>query len=456
MKANIRIFSVILGLSLLGACYREDKLDVDISNYDMFVAGEIDDWISANLTDPYNIEVVYRYQRNMHGLDRNISPPDESKVIPQMSVVLNAFLKLYEKVGGATFIKTYTPKQFALFGSGNYEPDGSVVAGTADAGRRITLYGLNGLDTTNAGSVLGNLGVIHHEFTHIINQMALIPAEFEQVCVGDYYANWTNQAENSQAISRSLGFITSYARKNPGEDFAETLSTLICSGQLYYDKYAFDSGEEAYEKMKEKESIVRNYMMQNFNIDVTELQLGFEQIMRNNYGSTAFEFGSALDNNYIGQIGFEPYAAWASEIGISSSFKAVYDTVVENFDNTGYPLAGVRFNYQSSEKVTLNVLFGVYTGAYDFDVTKNDAGNMVFALSAEQGEGTVYNNGAISWVKSAAQPLLDYLEGHEFVPSWFPEESAITTTNYLKYGGFYVADDPDNYFFGAVTAQQFN
>jgi substrate import-associated zinc metallohydrolase lipoprotein len=157
--------------------------------------------------------VVYRYQRNMHDINKNISPADESKVIPQMDIVKKGFLDVYNKIGGATFIKTYTPKQFALFGSGDYDPDGSVKGGTADGGRRITLYGLNGLNENNPNSVIGNLQVIHHEFTHILNQTRFIPVDFEKVCVGDYYSNWTAQ-ENDEETARALGFISPYSRKS--------------------------------------------------------------------------------------------------------------------------------------------------------------------------------------------------------------------------------------------------
>ena len=129
-----------LACSLSYSCSKEDKLNYTLQNYDTFEPGVIDEWIAKNLTDPYNIEVVYRYQRNMHDINKNIAPAEESKVIPQMEIVKNAFLEVYDKVGGETFIKTYTPKQFALFGSGDYDPDGSVKGGTADGGRRNPVW----------------------------------------------------------------------------------------------------------------------------------------------------------------------------------------------------------------------------------------------------------------------------------------------------------------------------
>src|SRR5690606_40146751 len=141
MKTRIIKYLVVISFlgGLLSACSKESALDVSIINYDTYEPNEIDNCISKNLTDLYNIEVIYRYSRNQHDLNRNISPPDESKVIPQMRVVIEGFLKVYEKVGGKTFVKVYSPKQFVLFGSHNYRDDGVVIAGTADGGRRITL-----------------------------------------------------------------------------------------------------------------------------------------------------------------------------------------------------------------------------------------------------------------------------------------------------------------------------
>src|SRR5690606_8638421 len=114
------------------------------------------------------------------------------------------------------------------------------------------------------------LRTIHHEFAHILNQNVVIPPDFEQVSKADYFSDWTNAA-NSEAVSRSMGFISRYARSQVGEDWAETIAHLLVEGQLFYDKYAADSGPEAYAKMKQKESIVRNWFTQHFNIDFSEL-----------------------------------------------------------------------------------------------------------------------------------------------------------------------------------------
>ncbi len=452
MKSNYIKGLALASILMLGACRENEQLDIDLSNYDTFAPGPVDDWIRTSLTDPYNIEVIYRYQRNMHDVDRNVSPPDQSRVIPQMSIVLEGFLKLYEKVGGTTFIKTYTPKQFALFGSGNYRPDGVVLAGTADAGRRITLYGLNGLNETNAGSVIGNLGVVHHEFVHILNQIRFIPPSFEQISRGDYFSNW-NSPDNPESLSRTLGFVSPYARQNIGEDFAETMSSLIVDGQVGYNNYAARSGATGQDRLRRKDAVVRDYLEQNFEIDLTELQMEFAKIMAEKYSSTAFTFRNALATDAVSQILVNNNASYHNEHGRSTTFQNdVYAVSSSRFQSSGYVLNNFALRYQSASKLTLRVSFGTFNGDYDFDITSTN-GRYQFTLSPTQGTGTTYSNGGIAWVRNGAQPMIDYLQSNVFIADWFPKDVEPTVDTYLKYAGFSAESDPTNYFYGEFTSR---
>lgn len=448
---------IIVGLiASLYSCIKEEKLNTKIENYDTFVPGAIDEWITKNLTDPYNIEVVYRYQRNMHDVNKNIAPADESKVVPQMNVVINGFLDVYKKIGGVTFIKTYTPKQFALFGSGDYDVDGSVKGGTADGGRRITLYGINNFDATNPNSITGNLQVIHHEFTHILNQMRFIPAEFGKVCAGDYYSNWTAQ-ENTQEKARSLGFITPYSRKSIGEDFAEVLSHLIVAGQLYYDDFAYNSGKDAYQKFKQKESIVRDYMMQNFNIDVTQLQIEFQNVMSSTYKVNRYSAGAALSNNYLVSLDWDIRNTWGLENTISTKQNQLFMAILNELG--GWTTKSMVFQFVSATKATLSIGFGnnsvTYTAAYDFDIVKNSDGTFKIFKSTTQGTGAVYDNGNVSYVLKDTKPLIDYLGSTTFSADWKNVDVKINPNDYLQYLIFKDTKDPNATFIGKVNFRKY-
>lgn len=456
MKTIIKLFILVSLLAGIYSCSKEEKLNVKIENYDTFVPGAIDKWISTNLTDPYNIEVVYRYQRSMHDINKNIAPADEAKVIPQMDVVIKGFLDVYKKIGGVPFIKTYTPKQFALFGSGDYDVDGSVKGGTADGGRRITLYGINNFSAENANSVLGNLQVIHHEFTHILNQNRFIPGEYGTVSVGDYYSNWTAQ-ENTTALARSLGFITPYARKSIGEDFAEVLSHLIVAGQLYYDDFAYDSGKDAYPKFKRKESIVRDYMMQNFSIDVTQLQIEFQHIMEETYKSNRYSAATALSSNYLGSLDWDIRNTWGLENTISNKQRDLFMNILDELG--GWRTKTMVFQFVSETKATLNIGFGDdnnnYNAAYDFDIVRNADNSFKILKSATQGTGTIYNNGNVSWVIKDVQPLIDYLGNSSFSVEWKNVNLTVNPSDYLKYFVLKNTQDPSATFLGEVNLRKY-
>jgi len=435
------------------SCEKESIEDIGLVNYDSFESGEVDDWISENLTDPYNIEVVYRYSRDQHDLDRNISPPEINKVIPQMEIVIEGFLKVFEKVGGSTFIKTYSPKQFVLFGSNNYRDDGVVIAGTADAGRRITLYGLNNLNSSNANSVLGNLGTIYHEFTHILNQIRTIPPDYELVSVGDYFGNWNNNDQNPESLSRSLGFISQYARSSVGEDFAETLSTLIVDGQGYFDKYATESGEEGWGKLKRKEAIVRDYLLSNFEIDLDELQYEFIRMLTESYNSTAYSAYSYFTKDYLGTVSLNLKEAWAVENTVSEVFSDLYNQGEAGFNNSGYTASDILLAFESPEKAILQVNFSELNGQnsywayYDLDIQDEGDGKINFSLSSEQGEGAVYNNAAIDWVLEGTIPVLSYFIGKSFSIDWHPADVGVTPDNFQSFIGLYT-ENPADYVFG--------
>lgn len=456
MRTIGKIFTGVSLIGLIFSCNKEDKLDYTLQNYDTFQSGVIDEWITKNLTDPYNIEVVYRYQRNMHDINKNIAPADESKVIPQMDIVNKGFLQIYNKIGGATFIKTYTPKQFALFGSGDYDPDGSVKGGTADGGRRITLYGLNGLNQNNPSSVAGNLQVIHHEFTHILNQNRFIPVDFEKICVGDYYSNWTAE-ENDEETARALGFITPYARKSVGEDFAETLSHLIVKGQLYYDSYAYESGEIAYPKFKKKEAIVRDYMTKYFNIDVTQLQMEFQRVMEEQYKSTEFTLPVLMSKNYVGWLDWDIRNDWAISKNISSKQKEVLNPILDGLGS--YITKSLQFRVISSTEATLYLTFGdnssTWPATIDFTITKQSDDTFKFVKSATQGTGGAYDNAKIDWVVKDVTPLINYLGNTNFVLDWHTPLKDVTPQEYLKFVNFKDAKDPSAIMLGQITLRKY-
>lgn len=444
------------GLLLAGSwsCRKSEILDVDMSRYnvDNPQQTELDNWITAQLTDPYNIQLVYRFERNLTDVSKDISPIKLEQVKPTAEAIINIFLKTYEKVAGATFIKTYTPKQFVLYGSPSYNSNGTITLGTADGGRRVVLYEMNTLDFSNAAQVSRKMRTIHHEFTHIVNQIVAIPPEFKQVTNADYNEDWTSSAYTAEDAQK-LGFVSRYARSQYTEDFAEVTAHLLVEGQLWFDAYARAGGDDAYEKLKRKEALVVDYFKQYFNINFRDLQYEVAKVLREEYNDNSKSFLYALQNDLIANplvVDFNTGIHY-TEFGQSAQFAQVWDAVkaglgVNNRRPVNFNIVFLSSSVMQIRHSYTNAAGNSFSAWYDFNITVDANGDITFQRFDDGTDRAEYNNGRNSQVAAGFKPLNDYLDGHVFRGDWIPESAG--PRNYLKFGGFYVKDDPANYFYG--------
>jgi substrate import-associated zinc metallohydrolase lipoprotein len=451
---NISLCGLLLVTT--GACNKSsDTLDVDMSKYvvDRTTENELDKWITTSLTDPYNIQLVYRFERNLMDVGKDVSPVKLEKVKPTAEAIINIFLKTYEKVGGAAFIKTYTPKQFVLYGSPAYNPNGSVTLGSAEGGRKVVLYELNDLDFTNPAQVSRKMRTIHHEFTHILNQMISIQPEFQQVTKADYYADWTNTSANSEDTAKKLGFVSRYARSAYTEDFAEMVAHLLIEGQLSFDTYAKSAGPVGMARLKKKEALVVDYFRQYFNINFRQLQYEVGKMLRDTYNDKTRAFTYAMQNGLLANalvINFTDGTHYA-EFGQSAQFKTVWDACKTSLATGGR--TPVSFNVVWLSKTRLQLQMNYVNSAnsslvawYDFDYTINSSGDITFTFFDNPSTETQYNNGRTAAVRTGFTPLINYLTNNTFKGDWIPVSEG--GSYYLKFGGFYVKSDPSNYFYG--------
>lgn len=447
---------MVLGLILSVSCNKEEALDVDLSkfNTDSPVQSDLDRWIKSTLTDPYNIELVYRFDRNLTDAERNISPIELERVRPSVEAILYTYLKVYEKVAGTTFIKSYSPKQFVLYGSPSYNTNGSITLGTAEGGRKVVLYEMNEINFNNPAQVRRKMRTIHHEFTHIINQIVAIPPAFEQVTKADYEADWTNTTLNPESISRSLGFISRYARSAPGEDFAEVVAHLLVEGQFWYDAYAKASGEDAYVKFKRKEALVVDYFKQYFDIDFRALQQEFANVVIERYNENqAFSLGYWINQGAVSSIKIDPLHTYNEKYELSAPFGAVYQQVVDGIAAlASRRLDNIDFQFRPNNELEVVVTYtntanSTFVANYSYDYSINSANEVTFTKVAQRGTTGAYANA--NTISSGVTALQNYLTSNTFVMDWIHND--VDAVDFMNLGGFYVKDDPANYVFGVIT-----
>lgn len=472
MKINIFKIAVLSTLLGLSACTKSDEnLDIDLSeyNYDDFQKSEVDDYIYNTLTKPYNIEVVYRFDRSHTDIAKNISPPKIDRVKPAVDMVLKGFLLPYEKLGGSTMIKTYTPKQFVLFGSHAYNDNGSVTLGTADGGRRVILYDINNLDEENGNDIKRKLRTIHHEFAHILNQMVAIPPSFRTV-TADHVDNWL-AAENTDAEAKRLGFVSRYARSSYGEDFAEMVAHLLVEGQVWFDNYVSTIADPVYKgRIRQKEAIVREYYKSYFNIDFGLLQEEIHRMLTEDYNATfpadlTLTLPAYINDDRVASIRYEPGASHYATHGNSTAFQNMMNNVVAvgkaqlasslNWTNGDIPY--VEFRFTDTENMVFRMALRdsptsttVYVADYYFNMTvMTETGVTNFSKSMVG--GAHYNGNGAYLLNAFEQIVLPYLTNRSFVASWLPATIDNSSPLYRTFGGFYVQGSSSNYVYGPIV-----
>jgi substrate import-associated zinc metallohydrolase lipoprotein len=279
---NLRIYlTAMLVTGILASCKKDNPGDV--SNIpglggDSTVATSIDNWIRDTLTIPYNVSAKYRWDQGELDFSKNLTPPDESKIIPVLSSIKKVWIDNYVAEAGKTFMKTYIPKFFVLVGSASWNIDGTITLGTAEGGREIVLYVLNdflikgmaGYVPADSFNIKLMFHTIEHEFGHILHQTVLYPAAFKQISVGSYTSNWNNTTDKQ---ANENGFVTAYAQSAYDEDFVETIAIMLIEGKAGFDALVNGiSSATARDKLRQKEAIVVNYYKDVWGINFYSLQ----------------------------------------------------------------------------------------------------------------------------------------------------------------------------------------
>lgn len=248
---------------------------------------DFDKWIKANLTDPYNIQFVYRYDHNETDMNYYNVPADYEQAVKLAHIVKYASIEAYDQVVGVEFTRKFFPKLFYATGEFQYRNNGTMILGTAEGGKKIFLAGTNHLNklSTNVEDLnTYYLRTIHHEFTHILNQTKSFTADYQKVNGNLYISDaWSSQDGQTGYLDR--GFISAYSQMEAREDFAEMLSMYITNTPQQWAAWMADAAVDdktgaaapGAGYIAKKLEMVRTYMHDEFDIDIDELR---DEILR--------------------------------------------------------------------------------------------------------------------------------------------------------------------------------
>lgn len=454
MKKSIvrHIHLLVLLSAALGACRKDAFTPVNPStlNFDSTTTNTaLDQWLKSNFLDEYNVNVIYKYGAYYHDPDRNVTPPDPVNVQPMMTTVLDGYITPYRDVAGVDFIKKTVPKEFVLFGSTSYDAQNVGYAGTASGGVRINLFGVDNFSLTPS-FVTGRLGVIHHEFTHIINQIYPIPTDFSSITAAYYNANWTATPTDT---SHKYGFVSSYASQNIMEDYAETNRALLVSGQSWFDYWVKTSTAGAAALKAKEDNIVTYYS--SIGIDYSALQKEIQLYIQNTLKDPSVTYPYWLSRVLYPNLTVNLEDNMYTSYGISDAFSQVYNQfkagVLAYSSTQKYHLDSLQLRFTSNTRMTVRMYFTgannvQYNGDFDFSVVINaTTGEVTFAKIANA-TGVTYSNGAL--FASYFAVVQNYLTANTFAGSFMPVNAPAGM--YYKWAGFTSKNDASNYFYGTL------
>ncbi|ALJ06092.1 hypothetical protein APS56_13545 [Pseudalgibacter alginicilyticus] len=272
MKKYIYIPFALLSFILVMSCTNgTDSVSGSQIDTSPPILNDLDIWLRSNFVEPYNIEVLYKWDINDTDVDRFLHPPYEVSVQPVAEALQKVWIEPYTALGGADFIKKIAPRQFTFVGSFNYNPNSpTITLGIAEAGAKITLFNIDFLDFTDINSIKQPLKTVQHEYGHILNQNNPIDIEYGLINPENYSAQWFNREDEE---ARELGYITAYGSSDENEDFVEMVSEMLTNSKEEFDAIVESiQNEESKAIIRQKEAMVAEYYKTEFDIDIYELQ----------------------------------------------------------------------------------------------------------------------------------------------------------------------------------------
>jgi substrate import-associated zinc metallohydrolase lipoprotein len=275
---QLKYWFVVALVAICSACSDDDDFQDSILEIIPETRSELDEWIWDNFTEDYNIRVIYKWKTFEISPELKLVPVNEDKVVPFLEVIRKVWMQPYIQLGGEVFFKETTPKQIALVGSVGFMEDGYYLLGEAERGQRITILGLN-TRVIDKDLVEQYAHDFHHEYTHILNHIKSYPPAFETISAAQYTSSWA-QTALSEVLGQ--GFISNYAMSDAVEDFAEMLSWFVIYDEARWDlrlQASGGPGSVGYSRLKEKETIMIQYMKNMYNIDMYALRALVQRAM---------------------------------------------------------------------------------------------------------------------------------------------------------------------------------
>ncbi len=424
MKVIDKFIWVSCLLILIGSCKKDEDLNLTPPvglGGETYAKGPVDQWLLDSLTKPYNIAVKYRWDPFEYQLDKTLTPPDESKVVPAMSAVKRVWIDPYNaETGSELFIKKYSPKQFVLVGSVQYNVNGTVLLGQAEGGNNIVFLDINqNFDQNDISSLRRMIETSHHEFAHILHQNVMYPQDYKfinsNLGLPGYTATWFNVSD-AEALTR--GYVTSYAMASSDEDFVEMVANMLMEGRARFNEIVASTNPTAQQSLRAKEQIVVTYFREVYDIDFYSLQARVQAALYSLIPVPSVEEAFGFNKTYNSAIvnpanqGLLPQPA---------AFTTIFNnakTGLAAIDPGGREFLGFALTYDSETTIILTIFYrnlagDQVQGNYLYEVTKDATDLYTFSFKGGDATG--------NFIYPGVAPLVDYFSNNKFTVTWYAD-----------------------------------
>ena len=310
MKIKITKIAFILSFILSCVACSEDKLSensVIDENKTQIEATELDNWILNNITKPYGIEVIYRWEKNSNADGVYIYPPKIEKVRAVLKAVKELGLDTYllKEVGGKDFLLGRLPIKLYLYGGGNPDENGvERLYNPQLTAAEMCIYNVNEFEPTDFDKVFVLMRSVHHQLAKRLMQFVSYDRDKFYAISGHRYTGTTEPIAAPLGYAKTgkerfgldnyankRGFYTMLSFLSAEDDFAEIISsTLTSTPKEVYDagvaastpdtdvdpevnaRYAKEA-EQAYKEFIAKQTFVNEYVQKEWHINLKQMQV---------------------------------------------------------------------------------------------------------------------------------------------------------------------------------------
>ena len=309
---KIKITKIVFILSFILSCVAcsEDKLSgnsVIDENKTQIEATELDNWILNNITKPYGIEVIYRWEKNSNADGVYIYPPKIEKVRAVLEAVKELGLDTYllKEVGGKDFLLGRLPIKLYLYGGGNPDENGvERLYNPQLTAAEMCIYNVNEFEPTDFDKVFVLMRSVHHQLAKRLMQFVSYDRDKFYAISGHRYTGTTEPIAAPLGYAKTgkerfgldnyankRGFYTMLSFLSAEDDFAEIISsTLTSTPKEVYDagvaastpdtdvdpevnaRYAKEA-EQAYKEFIAKQTFVNEYVQKEWHINLKQMQV---------------------------------------------------------------------------------------------------------------------------------------------------------------------------------------